>query len=99
MTLQFIMVSVSFLVMAVLNFILERQNKKLQKIIQGQQITLNEHNSAIIPTIIENLRFHLNNAVSTEEYEKAKEYSEMIMKLEGFLEDDSVVINATKSSN
>ena len=87
MTPQFIMISASFCLMVVLNIILERQNKKLQKIIQGQQITLNDHNSVIIPTLIENLRFHLNNAVETEEYEKAKEYTDMIMKLEEFLEE------------
>lgn len=95
MTPQFIMILVSFCLMVVLNIILERHNKKLQKIIQGQQITLNEHNQVIIPTIILNLRHHIANAVNSEEYEKAKEYTEMIMKLEGFLEDDSVVINYT----
>ena len=95
MTPQFIMILVSFCLMVVLNFILKRQNDKLQKIIQGQQITLDEHNSVIIPVLIENLRYHLKNAVSVEEYEKAKEYKEMITRLEEFMESDSVAINLT----
>ena len=95
MTALEILLTISVWAMIAVYFIYERQNKRLKKITQDQQITLNEHNLLIIPTIILNLRHHIANAINSEEYEKAKEYTEMIMKLEGFLEDDSVVINYT----